>query len=206
MFTFFYACNNHSKIETTKTSNSNSISEDSVEFAFATESELEMALKDDSINAKRLHDASVKTSTLKEKVDIKQDKVIGNKINIDEMDKDDIGRNLPVQDQTFIYRTEQMPLFPGGDIAMMQYIKENLRYPSELKNQSIEGITHVYFVVEKNGTLTSISIQRTSGHEAFDNEAIRLIASMPKFTPGKNLQGETTKTPCSIPITFEIEN
>ena len=79
---------------------------------------------------------------------------------------------------------ESSPQFPGGDVAMMDYIYNNLRYPKEAYDENIQGRVVVQFLVDKTGNIDSIKVVR-SKDPYLDAEAVRIVKSFPKFTPGK---------------------
>jgi len=78
---------------------------------------------------------------------------------------------------------ENQPSFPGGADAEFKYFKENVKYPELAKKNDIEGIIYVWFVVEKDGSITNVKIQREIGGGC-DEEALRVIKNMPKWNPG----------------------
>lgn len=79
---------------------------------------------------------------------------------------------------------ESNPQFPGGEAAMIKYIYDNLRYPKEAYDENIQGRVVVQFLVDKAGNLDSIKIVKSKDHN-LDAEAVRIVKSLPKFTPGK---------------------
>ncbi|GIV34306.1 MAG: hypothetical protein KatS3mg031_1841 [Chitinophagales bacterium] len=79
---------------------------------------------------------------------------------------------------------EQMPQFPGGEAAFRQYIRKNLRYPEKSKEQGIEGKVYLSFVVGSSGRIKDIRVVQGVNKE-INAEAIRLIANMPAWQPGK---------------------
>lgn len=82
--------------------------------------------------------------------------------------------------------TDQMPKFPGGDAELMKFIKSNLKYPTiEGDNTQTQGRVILSFVIDKDGNVIDAEIIQSLGFY-FDKEAIRLINSMPAWTPGKN--------------------
>ena len=95
---------------------------------------------------------------------------------------------------------EQMPRFPGGDAAMLKYIRDNLRYPQSALEQGIQGRVIVQFVVGEEGELSDIKILSGIDPQC-DQEAIRIIQSMPRWTPGKR-NGIAVPVYYRIPITF----
>ena len=95
---------------------------------------------------------------------------------------------------------EQMPRFPGGDAAMLKYIRDNLRYPQSALEQGIQGRVIVQFVVGEEGELSDIKILSGIDPQC-DQEAIRIIQSMPRWTPGKR-NGIAVPVYYRVPITF----
>lgn len=79
---------------------------------------------------------------------------------------------------------ESSPQFPGGDRAMLEYVYDNLQYPKEAYDKNIQGRVVVGFHVDKTGIVDSIKMFKKK-HPALDTEALRIIKSFPKFTPGK---------------------
>jgi len=97
---------------------------------------------------------------------------------------------------------DTMPQFPGGDMALLKYIAENTRYPKEAKDNNIQGRVITRFKVNGDGTVSDVSVLK--GVNTFlDNEAIRVVSSVPKFTPGK-LNGVTVPVWYMVPITFTL--
>lgn len=96
---------------------------------------------------------------------------------------------------------EEMPQFKGGDTAMMDYIKKNVVYPTEAKEKGIQGRVACTFTVERDGTVSDIKVVR-SVDPLLDQEAIRLIQSMPKWKPGKQ-GGKPVRVKFTMPVTFK---
>ena len=96
---------------------------------------------------------------------------------------------------------EEMPGFPGGMGALMQFLSENVKYPQGTGDYAIEGSVVCTFTVEKDGTLSDIRVSR-SLDPLLDQEAIRVISIMPKWIPGK-LYGKPCKTRFTLPVTFK---
>ena len=92
--------------------------------------------------------------------------------------------------------------FPGGGSEMIKWINENIKYPENYYGEKY-GKIYVSFVVEKDGTLTNINIERGVSIE-MDREAKRLIRSMPKWTPGE-AGGKVVRSRYRIPITINLQ-
>ena len=100
---------------------------------------------------------------------------------------------------------ETWPEFPGGQQEMFKYIQENLIYPKLALKKQIQGRSICQFIVEKDGSISHIQVVRSSGNKSLDRAAIRVIKTMPKWTPGR-LQGKIVRTHYVIPVNFRIPN
>ena len=98
---------------------------------------------------------------------------------------------------------EQAPEFPGGPQAMMQFIKDNLKYPQIAKENGIQGRVILQFVVDETGQVTDPKVIR-SIDPSLDTEAIRLVLSMPRWMPGMQ-DGKAVAVRYTIPVIFKLE-
>ena len=96
---------------------------------------------------------------------------------------------------------EIMPRFPGGDKALSDFIKRNMRYPKSAKKKGIGGRVVVTFYVETDGRLTNFSIAK-SVNSQLDKEALRIIKKMHKWEPGQ-LGGRIVRMSCAVPVIFK---
>jgi len=97
---------------------------------------------------------------------------------------------------------EQMPQFPGGEVAMNQFIADNLKYPELSKKDKTSGRVYVRFVISKEGKLCDAQIVRSL--DAYcDKEALRVIRSMPDWIPGKQ-NGINVSVYYIVPISFSL--
>lgn len=97
---------------------------------------------------------------------------------------------------------EVMPQYPGGQIAMLKYIMENIKYPKQIMEEGIQGRVTVSFIVEKDGRVSNVRLLR-SVQPALDKEAIRVVKSMPKWTPGKH-NGKPVRVRFNLPVMFKL--
>ena len=95
---------------------------------------------------------------------------------------------------------EVMPQFPGGEDAMERWLAENRNYPEEIRNQGIWGSVMVSFIVRESGTIDGVSVFK-SVHPQLDAEAVRVVKSMPQWTPGM-LRGKAVAVRYFIPVEF----
>lgn len=112
----------------------------------------------------------------------------------------DVEDKKEVEDKVYT-AVEQMPCFPGGQSAMNSYLSNNLRYPEKTANEGIQRVI-VAFIVEKDGSISNVEIER-SVERNLDDEALRVVKNMPKWTPGKQ-NGSEVRVKMVIPITFRI--
>jgi TonB family protein len=110
---------------------------------------------------------------------------------------------VPAQPDTIFIVVDEMPEFPGGDEARMKFMVENLKYPENAKKSGIQGRVFVTFVVEKDGTVTDVSVLRGIGGGC-DEEAVRVIEAMPKWLPGRH-RSEPVRVRFNMPIHFSLE-
>jgi len=112
-------------------------------------------------------------------------------------------KSTPPPSQTFTY-VEQMPEFPGGNDSMFRFLSANLRYPDSAVAQGIEGRVTVKFLISQNGLIDSAVVLRGIGYGC-DEEAARVIKSMPRWNPGM-LNGKPTSVYYTLPVTFRLED
>lgn len=97
---------------------------------------------------------------------------------------------------------EQMPQFPGGDSKLMKYISEKIKYPET--DECVDGQVIVQFVVTKTGEIGDVKVVRHL-HPMFDEEAVRVVKSLPKFIPGRK-NGVPVNVWYTLPIRFRTEH
>lgn len=103
------------------------------------------------------------------------------------------GKEFPCIPETF-------PQFPGGHVALFEYLSKNIKFPKSKENEDVKVRVVTTFTVEKDGSITDAKIVRSQG-EAFDNEALRVINGMPKWIPGTQ-NGKAVSVKYTLPITF----
>jgi len=98
---------------------------------------------------------------------------------------------------------EEMPVFPGGEAAMLQYLSTNIRYPSVAREGNLTGIVYISFVVDKNGEIDNIQLVKGIGGGC-EEEAIRVIKKMPQWRPGKQ-NGQSVNVQYMLPVAFRLK-
>lgn len=109
----------------------------------------------------------------------------------------------PEEPQVF-FIVEEMPEFPGGELALRKYLGENIRYPEMAKENDIQGTVYVRFVVDTDGSVKNVEIMR-GVDPLLDKEAIRVVSTLPKFKPGKQ-RGKAVKVSHQVPIKFQLQH
>ena len=99
-------------------------------------------------------------------------------------------------------KVDVMPVFPGGDAALLKFIADSTHYPKDAKEKGIQGKVLARFMVKKDGSVSDVSIMQKAS-PSLDNEAIRVVKLLPKFTPGK-LNGKTVPVWFMVPINFTL--
>lgn len=96
----------------------------------------------------------------------------------------------------------QTPAYPGGEKGLMEYIQNNLRYPTNAIDSGVSGRVVCSFIISAQGEVTDVKVL-TSVHPSLDKEAMRLILNMPNWIPGKQ-NGKNVSVKYSIPISFKL--
>ena len=97
---------------------------------------------------------------------------------------------------------EQMPSFPGGQAALMNYLNSNIKYPVIAEENGIQGRVVVQFVVGKDGSISNVHVVK-SVDPSLDKEAVRVVKNMPRWIPGKQ-NGQSVTVRYTLPVTFRL--
>ncbi len=98
---------------------------------------------------------------------------------------------------------EEMPQFPGGPSALFEFLGKNVRYPEAAYKAGVQGRVIATFVVEEDGCISEAKVVKHMSAE-LDAEALRVINSMPNWTPGKQ-NGVAVRVEYTVPITFRLQ-
>ncbi len=108
------------------------------------------------------------------------------------------------EEETKVFEVvEQMPQFPGGDAALMQYLSSHIKYPVVAEENGIQGRVVCTFVVERNGSISDVRVVK-SVDPSLDKEAVRVIKGMPSWIPGKQ-NGSAVRVKYTVPVTFRLQ-
>jgi periplasmic protein TonB len=105
-------------------------------------------------------------------------------------------------DETFVI-AEHMPEFPGGISALQEFLYKNIEFPAGAAQVGVQGTVYVFFIVEKDGSVSSIKTVRGIGGGC-DEEAERVIRMLPKWTPGEQ-RGKPVRVSFNIPVIFKLK-
>ena len=108
-----------------------------------------------------------------------------------------------LQGTPFYEVVEQMPEYPGGIAASMEYIQKNMRYPEAAEKNGTQGRVTVQFIIDKEGNVTNPKVLRSVDKD-LDAEAIRLVGAMPKWKPGMQ-KGKAVAVKYTLPVVFKLE-
>lgn len=98
---------------------------------------------------------------------------------------------------------EQMPSFPGGPQALMEWLSNNVKYPVVAQENGVQGRVVVSFVVERDGSITDVKVVR-SVDPSLDKEATRVVKAMPHWIPGKQ-NGQAVRVKYNVPVAFRLQ-
>ena len=108
-----------------------------------------------------------------------------------------------VVEQEIFQIVEEMPAFPGGEAKLMEYVGKNIKYPQIARETGIQGRVFIGFVVEPDGSVSNVKLLRGIGGGC-DEEAMRVVKSMPKWKPGKQ-RGKAVRVSYQIPVFFKLQ-
>ncbi|MGN0062003.1 MAG: energy transducer TonB [Alloprevotella sp.] len=127
-------------------------------------------------------------------------------INIDDLRDNQSagGTSAPVEEEATVYNVvEQMPQFPGGEAALLKYVATHLKYPAIAQEQEISGVVTLRFVVLEDGSVGDVIIMK-SLEKHCDEEAKRVVKSLPRFIPGKQ-QGKAVRVWYTLPVRYVLQ-
>jgi len=105
-------------------------------------------------------------------------------------------------DERVYFIVENMPEFPGGEDAIRLFLAQNIKYPKQAIEKGITGMVYVSFIVNKKGYVKDVQLVK-GVDKLLDNEALKVVASIPQWTPGEN-KGEKVNVSFTVPIKFAL--
>ena len=106
-------------------------------------------------------------------------------------------------DEVFM-SVDKMPFFPGGEAALMTYVRDNISYPTEAADKNIQGRVIIQFVVDTTGQVGDVRVVRSVDPD-LDREAVRVVQTLPRFIPGSRL-GKPVNVWYTLPVNFKLNN
>ena len=137
----------------------------------------------------------VETEDININADVQQDEVIEDYVAPEVVEEE-------VVEQEIFQIVEEMPSYPGGEKALLEYVAKNIKYPQIARETGIQGRVFVGFVVEPDGSVSNVKILRGIGGGC-DEEAMRVIKSLAKWKPGKQ-RGKAVRVSYQIPVVFKL--
>lgn len=153
------------------------------------EIKVEIKVEDENIDVDSIVDAVL------EDIDMEDDADTVIEINIDLTEDEG--------ETSYFESSDGLPKFPGGETALMQHIKENVNYPEAAKKNNIQGKVYTQYIVETDGSISNINIAK-GVDELLNIEAMRVIATLPKYEAAGIIDGKKVKVKMTIPINFTL--
>lgn len=113
-----------------------------------------------------------------------------------------VGEIIAEDDNELFTIVDQQPEFEGGYAALMAFVQQNMKYPTNARRLEVEGTVHVGFVVSKTGAISDVKVLRGFMTEC-DNEAVRVVQMMPAWKPGKQ-NGRNVNVRFVLPLKFRL--
>jgi TonB family protein len=107
-----------------------------------------------------------------------------------------------LRSDSIYFLADEMPSFPGGDEGLLAYLKEHIRYPAAARAGRTEGKVILSFIIDRSGALTRLKVIRGIGNGC-DEEAVRVLSTMPKWKPGK-VKGKEVRVQFNLPVKFQL--
>lgn len=146
-----------------------------------------------------LSSSTSSSSIIKQNIEVKEE------IFIEDIELDI--ESLPNEEYIFV-KVEEMPEFPGGDKALAKFLNENLIYPKRALDDKDEGTVFVQFLIDKDGCVQNVHLPDVKCTEnrvggGCEEEAMRVVNSMPKWKPGKQ-RGKAVEVGLTLPVRFQL--
>src|SRR6478735_6523233 len=123
----------------------------------------------------------------------------------DKVRDDEVTDETPAaHDPALTNEGQRMAEFEGGSEGLMRYLQRNIKYPSFCSESSIQGKVYIESVIDPDGYVTNTKVKR-SVHPDLDNEALRVVKSMPRWIPATDLNGNPVQMRYVLPVNFKLE-
>ena len=121
------------------------------------------------------------------------------------MAADDASAKMEMDKQGYYNRAEVAPAYDGGQSALENYINNNIEYPQTAIDNNVEGVVNVQFAVDEKGNVSNVSTVGPKLGSGLEEEAIRVVSKMPKWTPGQ-VKKKNVKVWRTLPINYRLES
>ena len=145
-------------------------------------------------------------------IEIVEDEIVVEEVEIVEVEVDE-DTEIEIQEIEIIEEeeaepeifavVEEMPSFPGGTQALINFMTKNVQYPAMARENDIQGKVYISFAVDAKGNITKATVKRGIGGGC-DEEALRVVKSMPKWNPGKQ-RNKPVSVWCTLPVNFGLK-
>ena len=112
-------------------------------------------------------------------------------------------KEVEEEETQVFFIVEDMPEFPGGELALRQFIANTVKYPVIAQENGIQGRVYVTFVVDADGSVSNPKIAR-GVDPSLDKEALRVVSLLPKWKPGMQ-RGKPVRVSYTVPINFQLQ-
>ena len=110
----------------------------------------------------------------------------------------------PVEEKTYeMFDIQKPPSFPGGEAELLKYLAQNIKYPPLARENNIQGVVALTFVIAKDGSVRDVNVVKDIGGGC-GKEAVRVVQTMPKWIPGE-ANGNPVKVRFTLPVRFKLE-
>ena len=123
--------------------------------------------------------------------------------DVEEVDISSYYTSEEYEDEQIIDVLDEQPEFPGGMQALMDFLRENIKYPRISRDSGSQGRVIVRFIVNSDGSIQDVEVAESSGDIYLDKEAVRVVGMMPKWIPGRE-EGKPVRVKFVLPVNFRL--
>src|SRR5690606_5148586 len=134
--------------------------------------------------------------------EVEEVEVVDMEVTVETVVEPIVQREEPVVEEKIFTIVEQQPEFPGGYAELQKYLGKNLKYPHMAMESGISGTVYLTFEVDKDGNIKDVRVLRSVGG-GLDEEAMRVVKSMPKWEPGRQ-RGKPVRVQFTLPVKFTL--
>lgn len=162
--------------------------------------------KDDQVKPEeemKTQEELMQTNTAIGALDVKGNSENGQVLQVAQRVADEPVQPKPEVEKKIFEVVEQQPSFPGGQGALMAYLRDHINYPAVAQENGVQGRVVLQFVVEPNGSISGVKVVR-GVDPSLDKEAVRVVKGMPNWIPGKQ-NGQAVRVRFTLPVQFKLQ-